>query len=178
MTLDGYWLEDGGMCLVHLWIYFPTQQIPWWRCPLEMLSSASLWVLQQESVGGSWTWRAVSVPPQGKGMWKREQKLLKAMGKVGRGGADGAFYLFELPRRVGSLWAILAFSAVVKQQACRMAGDEKEAVSEGFKLMSWRGLRWVETPVKPSMWVPRLRAGRHAPGWWPAFPDREPECIF
>lgn len=48
----------------------------------------------------------------------------------------------------------------------------------GFKLMSGRGLRWVETPMKMSTQVTRLRTGRHEPGWWPAFPEWGLGCVF
>lgn len=79
-----------------------------------------------------------AVPDAGAGVrrWEKGSKRLKVLGKIGIAGAEDVVYLLKLPRSICSLWAILAFSGVVKYQACRMAGDEKETFCEGFQLMS------------------------------------------
>lgn len=164
------------MCLLHLWIYSSTQQIPLWRYPPEVPISVSLWgsmaaVGQHAGLGRGGLSLMLGDVAVG-GMWKSKWKA-ESGGQVGRACAESVLYLLTLPGSAGSL-GILRFSGVVQQQASAWVCDEKETYWEGFKLMSGTELRWVETQVKISTQVTMLRAERPAPGCQPPFADWEP----
>ena len=123
--------------------------MPWWRCPPEVLSSASLWVLHQESVGGTWTWRAVPVPLM--------------LGHRVRGCEKGSKNPWKRWARLGELVLMVPFT-------CLNFPEELDHCGQSWRSLLWWSSRLAEWQVmrkKQAQKGSNLCHGEDSGGWKP-----------